>query len=300
MFKFRQVSPLVGAIIALSTALGAVLPGLAHGQTTVSVERAGTPGTARVLFIPGLATDGEVWTATVDALSGRIDAHIATLAGFGSVAPLAREGGVIETAVTDLAHYLAAEDLHDLMIVGHSLGGQIALQLAAAAPDRVGQVVVVDSAPFFARLFNPAITPEQARGYGTMMAAQMGAASREQFLSLSRQGLAVQSITADGQARVMGWMEASDQATVAQAMGEVMSTDFSPVLDEVTVPVSLVVAWSEGMPVGAAALESVYAEQYAALDTLSLHRIDGSRHFIMLDQPEAFRSLLATILDGGQ
>jgi pimeloyl-ACP methyl ester carboxylesterase len=131
-----------------------------------------------------------------------------------------------------------------------------------------------------------------------MMAAQMGSAPREQFLAVSRQGLAVQSITPDGQAQVMAWMEASDQATVATALGEVMSADFSPVLENVDVPVSVLFAWSEGMPMSAEALESVYQGQYAPLDRVAFHRIDGSRHFIMLDRAEAFRAVLSGVIAG--
>lgn len=298
MFKFKQVSPMVGAIIALSTALAAVLPGLAQGQESLSVERVGTPEAAPVVLIPGLATPGAVWAGTVEALAPQMDAHVVTLAGFGGSDAAAREGGVIDSAVEDLVAYLEAADLRESVLVGHSMGAQIALQVAASAPDRVRHVVVVDSAPFFARLFNPAITADQARAYGTMMAAQMGSAPREQFLAVSRQGLAVQSITPDGQAQVMAWMEASDQATVATALGEVMSADFSPVLENVDVPVSVLFAWSEGMPMSAEALESVYQGQYAPLDRVAFHRIDGSRHFIMLDQAEAFRAVLSGVIAG--
>ncbi len=291
----------IGGWIAIAVAIvvGATA-GQADGQGpgrvmsgSVQIERFGSPAGRDVILVPGLATPGEVWDDTVAALGDNVDAHVVTLAGFGDVPTASRgEAGVVGSAVADLAAWLAAEGLEDAVLVGHSMGAQIALQLAEQAPDHVGAVVVVDSAPFFARLFNPAITEAQAAAYAAGMSAQMAAAPREQFLAMSRQGLPVQSITADGQARVMGWMEAADQAVVSQAMGEVMGADFSPVLPQVTVPVTVMFAWSEGSPMSADQLESVYANQYAGLADVDLMRVDGSRHFIMLDQPEVFHAVL--------
>ena len=269
------------------------------GQTldTLQIERAGSESGRDVVFIPGLATAGDVWDGTVMALGDSVDAHVVTLDGFGGDSTVDRgETGVVSGAVADLVAWLEAGQAKDVVLVGHSMGAQIALQVAAAAPDRVGDVVVVDSAPFFARLFNPAITHDQAAGYAIGVSGQMAAAPREQFLAISRQGLAVQSISEAGQAQVMTWMEQADQSVVSAAMGEVMGTDYSPVLARVSAPVTVMIAWSEGAPMSPEALESVYRDQYAGLAMLDLHRIDGSRHFIMLDQPEAFRSVLTRVI----
>ncbi len=297
-----KISIGVWITIAMASVVGAI-GGVADGQGpdtvmsgTVQIERAGSTAGRDIVFIPGLATPGEVWDDTVAALGDTVDAHVVTLAGFGDVPTTSRgEAGVIGSAVADLAAWLAAENLEGAVLVGHSMGAQIALQLAVQAPDQVSAVVVVDSAPFFARLFNPAITPEQAAGYAAGVAAQMSAAPREQFLAMSRQGLPVQSISEAGQAQVMTWMEQADQSVVSAAMGEVMGTDYSPVLADVSAPVTLIIAWSEDAPMSPESLESVYRNQYAGLETLDLNRIDGSRHFIMLDQPEAFHAVLAGV-----
>ena len=295
----------IGGWIAIAVAIvvGATA-GQADGQGpdrvmsgSVQIERFGSSAGRDVILVPGLATPGEVWADTVAALGDTVDAHVVTLAGFGTVPAAGRgEDGVVGSAVADLAAWLAAEPIEDAVLVGHSMGAQIALQLAAQAPDQVSAVVVVDSAPFFARLFNPAITEAQAAAYAAGVSAQMAAAPREQFLAMSRQGLPVQSISPDGQARVMGWMEQADQSIVSQAMGEVMATDFSPVLPQVSVPVTVMFAWSEGSPMSADQLESVYADQYAGLPAANLIRVEGSRHFIMLDQPDVFRSALGAVI----
>ncbi|MGD9794468.1 MAG: alpha/beta fold hydrolase [Acidimicrobiia bacterium] len=55
----------------------------------------------------------------------------------------------IEQHVTDLLDTLDAHDIDSTDVIGHSYGGQIALYLLAAAPDRVRRLVLLD--PAYAR-----------------------------------------------------------------------------------------------------------------------------------------------------
>lgn len=294
---YRLMTPMRWLLTAI--VLTACIAANSDAQTRFEVDHAGMAGAPALILIPGLATPGEVWTDTVAELGNSADIYTITAAGFGDV-PAVGEGAFIEPLVGELAAYLDSQNLDDVTIVGHSMGGQIALQLAALRPDRVGRVLVVDSAPFFARLFNPAVTVEQAAQYGQGMAMQMAAMPREQYLAMSRQGLAIQSISAEGQARVMGWMERADQSAVARAMGEVAGSDFSPVLPDVDAAVTVLVAWAPGSPLSQDQLRAVYEDQYAGLATVEVHIIRDSRHFIMLDQPAAFMHELTAILSAGE
>ena len=262
------------------------------------VERRGVSGGRPVVFIPGLATAGAVWDAAATSIVDGHDLHIVTLAGFAGLPAVDPTGPFIERAVGGLADYLDEEGLQDVVLVGHSLGAQIALQLAAARPDAVGQILVVDSAPFYAALLNPTITPEAAAQYGAALRMQMAGTPREQFLGFARQGIAVQSITESGQKQVMEYMEASDQAAVAQAMGEVAGSDYRPMLAKVSATVTVLAAWSDGAPYSSDQLRTVYEDQYAGLADVDIHIVANSRHFIMLDQPDAFADALGRVLTG--
>jgi pimeloyl-ACP methyl ester carboxylesterase len=285
----------VGYWIAILSAAFVAITANASGQTRFEVERTGEAGGASVLFIPGLSTPGEVWTQSVAALGTGVDAHIVTLAGFGDL-PASGEGAFVTPVVEELATYLDAHQLDDVTVIGHSMGGQIGLQLAALRPDAVSDIIIVDSAPFFARLFNPAVTPDQAAAYGLSLAGQMAAMPREQFLAMSRQGLAIQSNTPEGQARVSAWLESADQTAVARAMGEVAGGDFRPVLPGVKARVRVLIAWADGMPMSAEDLLAVYRDQYAGLEDVTMQIIADSRHFIMLDQQDRFVAELRTVL----
>lgn len=289
------------AWIAVAAAIFASLLASAGAQTAPRIERVGDAGARSVVLIPGLATPGAVWDGTVAALDGEADMHVVTLPGFGGEPPADYgDAGVIGTAVTALIAHAEAEGLNDLVLVGHSMGGQIALQIAAAMPDRVDAVIVVDSAPFYAGLFNPAATPEMARHQGAAMAAQLAGLPHDVYLGQMRRGLPVQSISAEGQAQVMDWVSASDQATVAAAFGEVAGADFSPVLPGVEADVTVLVAWADGVPVSAPQLADIYRSQYDGLDAVNIRVVEGSRHFIMLDRAPAFHDIVTGIVLNGE
>ena len=295
-FKIHKLSFwLIIAIAIVAANLSASKAEGAAGSRFV-VERSGVSDGRPVVFIPGLASAGAVWDAAAAGIVDGHDVHIVTLAGFAGVPAVDPIGPYIERAVGSLAVYFDEEGLQDVVLVGHSMGAQISLQLAAARPDAVGQVLVVDSAPFYAALFNPTMTPEAAAQYGTQLGMRLAATSREQFLAFVRQGIAVQSITESGQERVMGYMGASDQAVVAQAMGDVAGSDFRPILAKVGAPVTVLAAWSEDAPYSSDQLRAIYEGQYAGLTDVDVRVIANSRHFIMLDQPDAFANALGGVL----
>jgi len=289
------MKPLSWAVIGVIIAIISANSAKADDAALFEVERAGSASQQSIIFIPGLATPAEVWSETVVALGNTADIHLISVAGFGGI-PAAGEGAFISPLVNALAEYIDGHELDQVTLVGHSLGAQIALQLAAARPGKVDDILVIDSAPFFAALFNPAVTPQQAAQYGQGMAAQMAAMPREQFMEMTQQGLAIQSISENGQMKVLGWMESSDQQVVARAMGEVAGGDFRPVLSEVKAEVSILIAWAAPSPVSEAQLLAIYQGQYDDLENSRVQVVRDSRHFIMLDQTDVFMEHLQSVM----
>lgn len=288
IFTIAVAAGLAGAVLAASAA---------HAQERFAVERHGDAQGRAVVMLPGLASSGAVWDGSVAAIGTGYDIHVVTLAGFaGHPAPDTVEP-FMESAVDALAAYLDAEGLENAVIVGHSLGGQIALQLAAARPDRTGGVLVVDSVPFLARLYNPAITPEEAAAFATLTRGQLANAPRETFLAMFRQGLPVQSLDEDYRETIYEWGAASDQQTVAAAMAELTANDYSAILPRVSAPVLVLAAWADGSPMPAEQVRAVYAAQYEFLPSGEVRVIEGARHFIMQDRSEAFHAELVRFIE---
>ena len=64
-----------------------------------------------------------------------------TLTGFGERHHLDYGQVTFDTFVTDIVAVLEFEDLHDVILVGHSMGGVIVPRVAEVVPDRIRQVV---------------------------------------------------------------------------------------------------------------------------------------------------------------
>ena len=76
-----------------------------------------------VVLIPGLATPGEVWDATVRHLAPTHRVHVVGVAGFGTVdgGPNKADGDMLPALVAEMVQYVAG--LKRPSVIGHSLGG---------------------------------------------------------------------------------------------------------------------------------------------------------------------------------
>jgi pimeloyl-ACP methyl ester carboxylesterase len=77
-------------------------------------------------------------------------------------------------------------------------------------------------------------------------------------------------------------------------MYDLTLTDLRPRLSAIRAPVKVLYAWDADMGALPEQIDEMYAAAYAELTHAQLKRIDGSFHFIMLDQPDMF----AQELDG--
>ena len=68
-----------------------------------------------------------------------------TYTGIGERSHLAHAGIDLNTHITDIANLLEFEDLHDVILVGHSYGGMVATGVADRAAERISQLVYLDA-----------------------------------------------------------------------------------------------------------------------------------------------------------
>ena len=114
-----------------------------HGRTIAYREHpgAGTP----ILLVHGIGSNADTWQPVFDLLAGQGAAVIAVdLPGHGesSKEPGDYSLGAMASTLRDLLDLLGHERVH---LVGHSLGGGIALQFAYQFPARVDRLVLVSS-----------------------------------------------------------------------------------------------------------------------------------------------------------
>ena len=260
----------------------------------LSVEVIGTG--PDVILIPGLASSREVWRPLATRLSATHRVHLVQMAGFAGEPWSHGDGPFVAPEVAELARYIETAGLQRPAVIGHSMGGLSGLLLAQAHPQRVGRLMIVDALPFFSAMFGPTMTPDQARPFAAQAAAGIVAADAETFRTQ-------QTRTAEGLARdpatreaIVDWSMASDRRAFAAAMTDVMTTDARPRLAAMITPVTALYAVdADGGPPPAMA-QALWEREYAALPGVQLIRVEGSRHFIMADQPERFGELVDQFL----
>jgi pimeloyl-ACP methyl ester carboxylesterase len=100
------------------------------------------------VLVPGFWLGGWAWSGVARTLRGLgHDVYPLTLTGLGERAHLARPDTDLDVHVTDVTNLLRYEDLHDVVLVGHSYAGSVVTAAADRAIDRVARLVYVDTGP---------------------------------------------------------------------------------------------------------------------------------------------------------
>jgi pimeloyl-ACP methyl ester carboxylesterase len=246
----------------------------------VKVSGAGRP----VIFIPGLASPGSVWDGTVAHLANTKQVHVLTLAGFAGQPPI--KPPFLLTVHDQLVQYIHANHLEHPIIVGHSLGGVMALWLAETNSADLGGVVDVEGFPFFPAVMDSKVTEAQGAAFGQQMHDKVVNAPPAQFAATVKQFLASMITKPEDLDRIAAESAKSDIETYATAIAELLSKDLRPDLAKITTKVTVIAAGNGSEP--RPTLEQAWHTQIDPIKGSELHFVDDAKHFVMLDQPSAF------------
>lgn len=105
----------------------------------------GNPWHAPVVILHGMFGTLDNWQTVAKLLSERYCVYILDLRNHGR-SPQSEDFGY-KIMARDVAEFLDGQGLREAHIIGHSMGGKVAMELALSAPDVVESLVVVDIAP---------------------------------------------------------------------------------------------------------------------------------------------------------
>lgn len=279
-FAFNRRDWLAGAtaLLALSGASAAQGAPFASRRISVTVRGSGPD----VLLIPGLASGPGVWGGAIAAVPG-YRYHLVQVRGFAGLPPDANKSGpLIAPLVTDIATYVTQAKLVRPAIVGHSMGGTLAMLLAMRPAPATGRVMVVDMLPDGAGMVGGTASgmgylAEQLSGYFTGTKA-----GRQLFADIVRQ---------------QPGAKGSDPDVIATALRELAQTDLGPRLQTLRAPLQVVYATS-GDAQQRQAQVARYRAAYVQAKGALLTPIGPSGHVIMADQPARFAATLRAFLRG--
>ncbi len=267
---------------------------LQYGRFTVEVVGKGPD----VILIPGLNSSRDTFKALVAAEKGRYRFHLIQIAGFaGTPAGDNATGEVVAPTVEAIDRYIRDQKLKAPIVIGHSLGGEAALMLAARHPGDVGKAMAVDSLPFLGALFGQPGPSDGLTKMADGIAAQMAKSDDAGWQKGAIANTA--PLVGEGPNRDMaiGWGLASDRRVSAQAFRDLIVTDLRPELPNITAPVTVLYAYGPQMGGQTTAqVDGFIGGLYAGLKGVKLIRVDDSHHFIMFDQPARFQAEVEAFL----
>jgi N-formylmaleamate deformylase len=285
-FKNLNFTLITTAVVALSLYLTAICANGADARSKPAFAAKVVGHGPPVILIPGLSCSGAVWDGTIAHLKDHYECHVLTLAGFAGQPRIAAP--FLETVRNELATYIRDKNLNRPVIIGHSLGGFLALWLAAHETNFTGPLVIVDSVPFLPVVFNPDATAETIKPMAEQMRAATSAGG-EQFVNNS--ALAVKTMVtkpADFDL-VMSWVKATDPVAAGNAVFDLFTQDLRGDLVKIRSPALVFGTWIAFKDYSTReTIEAGIRKQYAQLKNCKIVMTDNARHFIMLDDPKWF------------
>ncbi|HBX37520.1 MAG TPA: alpha/beta hydrolase, partial [Pseudohongiella sp.] len=98
-----------------------------------------------VIFIPGLTSHWTTFEDVCAALEHRYRCHMLQLPGFAGFEPMQNfDNGFMHPLREQVISYISTLP-QPVTLVGHSLGGTLSMDIAAARPGLVRQLVLIDS-----------------------------------------------------------------------------------------------------------------------------------------------------------
>ena len=270
----------------LTLGAAALLPGTGWAAPAFSSRRISvkTQGSGPdVILIPGLGSASSIWQACVAAVPG-YRYHLIQVKGFAGTQPEANRGGaVVEPVAAEIARYISATGLQAPALIGHSMGGMLAMLLALRFPRQTGSVMVVDMLPAGAGMVGG--TAEGMGAFATRMGSYFTGTQggRQMF----RQLMGMFSPDAAD----------NDPDTMAAALQDLAKLDITAELPKIRAPLTVLYA----TPANAeqrAAITRRYQTAYAGARTAQLKPIGPSGHMIMFDQPKRFADEVRLFLKG--
>jgi pimeloyl-ACP methyl ester carboxylesterase len=298
---------LVAALGALATSVRSAPPGAVGAapppDAVVSVghvEQRGT-GPVPMVLVPGISCDWRVFETFMDRNAARYTMYAVTLPGFGGSPPPPPPG---DDATAWLDHAEAAiwrvvteHGLNDPVIVGHGLGGHLALRIGIAHRDEVAAIVSIDGGP---------LVPYGSAAMGDTDRRAMAKRTLDAYAELDDETwVQVQfnfgkRMATDAMRGVeLGGMYArAPRAAVFGYMSAFSAADLRDRLPSLTVPTLVVAALQRDPQRPQMAREMVLTWQthLAAAPEHELVVMDGSRHFVQDDRPDELDELITRFL----
>jgi pimeloyl-ACP methyl ester carboxylesterase len=235
----------------------------------------GGRGALPVVLVHSLAGNTNQWAAQLQHLRPNRRAVALDVRGHGRSEPPKDGKYTIAAMAGDVAAVVDTLKLERFVLLGHSMGGGVALTYAGAHPERVAGLLLVD--PIGDGTQIPAA---ESQAFLAGLEADYDTAIRKYWTEIGGPDSTVR-------ARLIADLQATPRDAVLEVLRSVMQFDPRPALDRYHGPMLSIV--------------TPYNDQPFSLHRLGKgfpHRVvQGTGHWIQLDKPEEFNRILDEFLE---
>ncbi|NAS32069.1 alpha/beta fold hydrolase [Flavobacteriaceae bacterium R38] len=260
----------------------------------VKIKGQGKP----IILIPGLACNGEVWEETVRSLQNNYQCHIFTLAGFSNQEPINLDNGYLPIIEKDIQKYIQNELNDKPIVIGHSLGGFLAMSLASHHSDLLDKIVIVDSYPFMPAAYNSNATEENIVPQAKMMKEMVFSIPDSIYAKQQKITMGTMMNDSENIELATRWSLESSKETIAQAMYELMTTDLREEVTTIKIPTLVLGSWYGAKDYGVTKemVKKNFENQFQNARFSNVQIADTAKHFIMWDEPNWFFEKVKTFI----
>ena len=261
----------------------------AYGQENnfpFEVKKTGE-GKQSLIFIPGFSCSGEVWNETTSVFEKDYTCYVLTMAGFAGVPP--QSDPTFQSWEKGIANFIEQFKIEKPVIIGHSMGGGLAMALAADYPQLISKIVVVDALPCLAALMDKSFKSKDTNDCSAII-SQITSATNDEFYQMQMKSVPQMLADTSKQTLVVDWSVKSDRKTLAEMYCDFSNTDLREKTALIECPALIL-------------LESYFVnfkpainEQFKNLKTANIQYATKGLHFIMYDDTEWYNEQLISFI----
>ena len=251
-----------------------------NGDVSISYTLAGN-GDTSIVFVHGWGISKEYWKEQIEELSSDYKVVALDLGGHGQSGHN-RENWTIEEFAKDVRAVIDGLHLNNVILVGHSMGGEIILQTALSFPAKVIGFIGIDNFKQFVTSFTPQEEKQVSDFMQSLKSNFDTTATMYTRLALFPRGYSdTNSVN-----RVIRSIRQTDSAVAIKALESLMyfALKDSEMISRLPIPAHLIVS-----DYTATNEESF---RRAAKAGSSIRVIKGTGHYPMIEQPHQFTELL--------
>lgn len=247
-----------------------------ESKSSIPFTKSGDKG-ASIIFISGLACSSDVWNETVNDLKNTNTCYQLDIYNF----TLDKKNGItkLEQIADAVVAFIENNKIQTPIIIGHSMGGAIALKVAADHPKLLSKLVIVDAFPSPSALMNPNFKAEKNKDCSGFV-SQLSALTDEQFKQMQQMNVQQMTISSDRQNLILSWAMSYDKTLYASLLCNFLNFDYREQVKNIDSPLLVLVNS------GTISIKSAVDNQYEGIKNCQLMYAEKGLHFLMFDNYE--------------